>query len=418
MAPRKSTSKSKPALETPMRQTRARSKLSNSTPLMQGLDHRGHAQGPLIEKPKARADRKAVDKPDSSPKSTLKKANNKQRRKDKVVFRARLSYSATPPLSPAATSPSSTAQQSAAQEASTLLTPVGSDNVDASQSPSNGDDCGNDSNDAPPAQDNSNYVPSEEDSELSDDAPDSPGFSDSSDPPSPAQDHEDGGDSGSSESPNSAGIPDPNLTTNQGGTGGHDIPVEENEDSNLSDSSDNGIPPSEPNAHCKVLTPIGFPTNTGSSGSSSPSSGSFSPLIMPNPDPEIPSLFGSGVRARPHYGWYEQYHQTGRDCAKVHGCTHNPGRVCHSCHADWQKAWSVYFKAHELLDEAVANPEKYLADTGLDVRKGYMGHLLEGSGWEVLALELQPPTGNSIRLHPTRIAKHRLAFAQMAVDMQ
>ncbi|KAM0503214.1 hypothetical protein ACHAP8_003256 [Fusarium lateritium] len=420
MAPRKSTLESKPAPQTPIRQTRARSKLNNAAPLMQGLDHRGKAQGPLIEKPKARTDRKSVHKPDSSSKSVLKKANNKQRRKDKVGFRARLSYSATPPLSPAATSPSSTAQQLAAQEAA-----GSSDNVEASQGPSHGDDFGNDaddSNDAPPAQDNSNHVPGAEGSDLSD-APDS----DSSGPSSPAQNHEGGDDSGSSdsstssdspESPNPAGIPEPNLSANQGGAGGHDLLVEENEDSDVSGSSDNGIPPSEPSAHCKVLTPINVPTNTDSSGSSSPSSGNFSPLLLPNPDPEIPSLFGSGVRARPHYGWYEQYHQTGRDCAKVHGCTHNPGRVCHRCHADWQKAWSVYFKAHEVLDEAVANPEKYLADTGLDVRKDYMGHLLEGSGWEVLALELQPPTGNSIRLHPTRIAKHRLAFAQMGVDMQ
>jgi hypothetical protein len=99
----------------------------------------------------------------------------------------------------------------------------------------------------------------------------------------------------------------------------------------------------------------------------------------------------------------------------VHGCAHNPGRVCHGCHASWQKAWSLFFKAHELLDEAVANPQKYLAETGLDVRQDFMGHLMQGSGWEVLAPELQPPAGKSIRLHPTRIAKHRLALSQMAI---
>ncbi|RGP76269.1 srp40-suppressor of mutant ac40 of rna polymerase i and iii [Fusarium sporotrichioides] len=365
MPPRNSTPKSKLVPQTSMRQTRARSKLSNATPLMQGLDHRGRPQGPLIENPKAPAKGKVVQKPDNGPKSALKKAHNQQRRKKKVAVRAQRSHSETPPSSPPAKSPSPTAEQTVAKEASTLLTPANSSD-DAGQqrenSPAEGDvedspdadGSGNDAGDADdalPVQNDDNHAPDEDDAELSDD----------------------------------------------------------------SDSHASG--PSEPIAHCKVLTPISVLMDTDSSGSSSPSSGSFSPLIMPRPDPEIPVFFGSGVRARPHYGWYEQYHHAGRDCAKVHGCTHNPGRVCHSCHADWQKAWSVYFKAHELLDEAAANPEEYLAETGVDVRQDYLGHLLEGSGWEVLALELQPPVGNSIRLHPTRIAKYRLAFAQMAADM-
>lgn len=133
---------------------------------------------------------------------------------------------------------------------------------------------------------------------------------------------------------------------------------------------------------------------------------------------EIPDLFHSGVRPRPHYDWYEQYHTVGFECAKVHGCTHNPGRHCHRCHAAWQRAWSQYFKAEELLNEAAANPERYLEEMGFDMRQGYMGVLMQGSGWEVLAPELQPPAGGSLRLHPTRIAKHRLALAQMVLVEQ
>jgi hypothetical protein len=129
---------------------------------------------------------------------------------------------------------------------------------------------------------------------------------------------------------------------------------------------------------------------------------------------EIPDLYHSGMRPRPHYDWYEQYHAVGFECAKVHGCTHNPGRHCHRCHAAWQRAWSQYFKAEELLNEAAANPESYLEEMDIDMRQDYMGVLMQGSGWEVLAPELQPPAGGSLRLHPTRIAKHRLALAQMA----
>lgn len=129
---------------------------------------------------------------------------------------------------------------------------------------------------------------------------------------------------------------------------------------------------------------------------------------------EIPDLYHSGMRPRPHYDWYEQYHAVGFECAKVHGCTHNPGRHCHRCHAAWQRAWSQYFKAEELLNEAAANPESYLEEMNIDMRQDYMGVLMQGSGWEVLAPELQPPAGGSLRLHPTRIAKHRLALAQMA----
>ncbi|KAJ4270122.1 hypothetical protein NW762_001795 [Fusarium torreyae] len=152
----------------------------------------------------------------------------------------------------------------------------------------------------------------------------------------------------------------------------------------------------------------------GSEQSEGSASGGASPLILPPFDPEIPDLYGSGLRPRLHYDWYEQHHAVGLDCAKVHGCNHNPGRHCHKCHAEWHKAWSRYFKAEALLNEAAANPEKYLKETGLDMRKGYMGALMEGSGWEVLAPELKPPAGGKLRIHPARIAKHKLALAQLA----
>ncbi|KAF5022290.1 hypothetical protein F66182_5667 [Fusarium sp. NRRL 66182] len=139
-----------------------------------------------------------------------------------------------------------------------------------------------------------------------------------------------------------------------------------------------------------------------------------SPLALPDFDPEIPDLYGSGLRARPHYDWYEQYHPVGYECAIVHRCDHNPGRHCHECHAAWQRAWSRYCKAQELLLEAVEDPEKYLEETGIDLRQGYMGALMQGSGWEVLAPELQPPAGGKVRIHPARIARHKLALAKLA----
>ncbi|KAM0294827.1 hypothetical protein ACHAQK_004053 [Fusarium lateritium] len=154
--------------------------------------------------------------------------------------------------------------------------------------------------------------------------------------------------------------------------------------------------------------------NTVLVGSDGSGSGNASPLMPPHFDHEIPDLYHSGVKPRPHYDWYEQYHAVGSECAKVHGCTHNPGRCCHGCHAAWQRSWSQYFKAEELLNEAAANPESYLEEMDIDMRQDYMGVLMQGSGWEVLAPELQPPAGGSLRLHPTRIAKHRLALAQMA----
>ncbi|KAF4445108.1 SRP40-Suppressor of mutant AC40 of RNA polymerase I and III [Fusarium austroafricanum] len=149
------------------------------------------------------------------------------------------------------------------------------------------------------------------------------------------------------------------------------------------------------------------------SGESS-ASGEASPMILPIVDPEIPDIYGSGLRPRLHYDWYEQYHFTGLDCAKVHGCTHNPGRVCHPCHAGWQDAWARFFKAEELLQEAAADPERYLKETGLDIRMDFMRALMEDSDWKVLAPELQPPAGGKVRIHPTRAAMHKLALGQVA----
>ncbi|KAF9765866.1 hypothetical protein IL306_001791 [Fusarium sp. DS 682] len=146
------------------------------------------------------------------------------------------------------------------------------------------------------------------------------------------------------------------------------------------------------------------------------SSGELSPLVMPSFDHEIPDMYGSGLRARRHYDWYEQWHYVGYECYHVHPCSHNPGRECHDCHTEWHKAWARFFKAEDLLEEAAADPEKYLRETGLDLRKDFMGALLQGATWEINAPHLQPPAGGKVRIHPTRTAKHRLALAQIAAQ--
>ncbi|KAF4335930.1 srp40-suppressor of mutant ac40 of rna polymerase i and iii [Fusarium beomiforme] len=146
------------------------------------------------------------------------------------------------------------------------------------------------------------------------------------------------------------------------------------------------------------------------------SSGELSPLVMPSFDHEIPGIYGSGLRARRHYDWYEQWHYVGYECYHVHPCKHNPGRECHDCHNEWHKAWARFFKAEDLLEEAAANPEKYLRETGLDLRKDFLGALLQGVTWETNAPHLQPPAGGKVRIHPVRLAKHRLALAQIAAQ--
>ncbi|RGP80859.1 srp40-suppressor of mutant ac40 of rna polymerase i and iii [Fusarium longipes] len=553
MLPSNSTLKSKPTPSRPMRQTRARSKLSNAPPLMQGLDRRGLAQDPLSADPEALVYDDVVKKLIGSPKSALKKADDRWRRKTKVTFRSYPSHAETPIRSPV------------------------EDDGDASQKED--DKSGNDTDDpsnAPPDQSSDDQALGEEDSVISD-GPGSPD-SDPSGPPSPPQNPGDDDNHGSSDdsssssdsseslsssgdddSPNSpdfTGPPASNRSIDQESTNNDDG---QDSHSSNSDTSDVSTPPFENNQYNTSFTPTNPPSNSDSSrlaprlespdhtqgsstsqidvvapstlvatspvsasdqeedeeeddekeegstqntelikaslnnscsdgsskrsrqsdddddddtpptkrqmlpsttsntsaaatratvpqdssvsaanshnsGGGSPSNalteevtntassesdsqypGNFSPLLIPSLDPEIPGLYSSSIRARPHYDWYEQYHDPGLDCAKVHGCAHNPGRMCHSCHANWLKAWSLYFEAHKLLDEAAANPQKYLEETGLDIRQDFMGYLMQGSGWQVLAPELQPPVANSIRLHPTRIAKHRLAFAQMAI---
>ncbi|KAF5708376.1 suppressor of mutant AC40 of RNA polymerase i iii [Fusarium mundagurra] len=161
----------------------------------------------------------------------------------------------------------------------------------------------------------------------------------------------------------------------------------------------------EPVAYAMMATPV-----------DDPPSGELSPLIWPSFDPEIPGMHGSGLRARRHYDWYEQFHYVGHECYDVHPCLHNPGRGCHECHSEWHKDWARFFKAEELLQEAAADPERYLRETGLDMCEGFMGALLQGASWEVLAPHLQPPAGGRVRVHPARLAKHRLAFAQAAAQ--
>ncbi|KAF4496497.1 SRP40-Suppressor of mutant AC40 of RNA polymerase I and III [Fusarium agapanthi] len=140
----------------------------------------------------------------------------------------------------------------------------------------------------------------------------------------------------------------------------------------------------EPVAYAMIATPV-----------DDPSSGELSPPIWPSFDPEIP----------------------GHECYKVHRCTHNPGGGCHECHSDWQEDWARFFKAEELLQEAAADPERCLRETGLDMREDFMGALLQGASWEVLAPHLQPPAGGRLRVHPMRLAKHRLTLAQSAAQV-
>ncbi|EWG45420.1 hypothetical protein FVEG_06216 [Fusarium verticillioides 7600] len=161
----------------------------------------------------------------------------------------------------------------------------------------------------------------------------------------------------------------------------------------------------EPVAYAMMATPV-----------DESSSGEISPLLWPSFDPEIPGMHGSGPRARRHYDWYEQFHSVGFECYEVHPCFHNPGRGCHECHGEWHKDWARFFKAEELLQEAAADPERYLRETGLDMHEDFAGALLQGASWEVLAPHLQPPAGGRVRIHPTRLAKHRLALAQAAAQ--
>ncbi|KAF5596127.1 suppressor of mutant AC40 of RNA polymerase i and iii [Fusarium subglutinans] len=162
----------------------------------------------------------------------------------------------------------------------------------------------------------------------------------------------------------------------------------------------------EPVAYAMIATPVDDLT-----------SGELSPPIWPSFDPEIPGMHGSGLRARRHYDWYEQLHSVGHECYKVHPCTHNMGRGCHECHSDWQEDWARFFKAEELLHEAAADPERYLRETGLDMREDFMGALLQGASWEVVAPHLLPPAGGRLRVHPMRLAKHRLILAQSAAQV-
>ncbi|CVK88991.1 hypothetical protein FPRO06_03788 [Fusarium proliferatum] len=162
----------------------------------------------------------------------------------------------------------------------------------------------------------------------------------------------------------------------------------------------------EPVAYAMMATPM-----------NDPSSDEISPLIWPSYDPEIPGMHGSGLRACRHYDWYEQFHSVGYECYEVHPCPHNPGRGCHQCHSEWHKDWARFFKAEELLQEAAADPERYLRETGLDMREDFMGALLQGASWEVLAPHVQPPAGGRVRIHPARVAKHRLALAQAAAQV-
>ncbi|KAF7546815.1 hypothetical protein G7Z17_g8152 [Cylindrodendrum hubeiense] len=108
---------------------------------------------------------------------------------------------------------------------------------------------------------------------------------------------------------------------------------------------------------------------------------------------EIPGIYGSALRSRLNYDWYEQYHVFGIDCARVHGCR----RVCHECHAKWHRDWARYFQVEEEIASALENPNGYL----------HMGE--DGFGvLQILDSIPSPPRGGKVRDHPARLSKQRL----------
>lgn len=82
------TRRPRPVPEGPLRQTRARSKLNNAPPLMKGLDDRGEARDPLSADPAPLPYDDVLERLGCGRNSTLKKANDKRRREQKVAFRA------------------------------------------------------------------------------------------------------------------------------------------------------------------------------------------------------------------------------------------------------------------------------------------------------------------------------------------
>ncbi|KAI5463851.1 hypothetical protein BGZ63DRAFT_403117 [Mariannaea sp. PMI_226] len=106
---------------------------------------------------------------------------------------------------------------------------------------------------------------------------------------------------------------------------------------------------------------------------------------------EVPGQYGSGIRPRMNYDWWEQFHVCGVLCTQVHGCAHG---VCHECHEKWHRDWLEYFNDEDELDMFF-----YETDDFVEMLRERQSH-------ERQSLEI--PMGRSLRTHPARVARERL----------
>lgn len=81
----------------------------------------------------------------------------------------------------------------------------------------------------------------------------------------------------------------------------------------------------------------------------------------------------------------------------------------------------MYFKCQEILDEAAADPLTSMREAGLETHPDFKKYFEPGAppccGQ---APQLDHPVGNSIRVHPTRMAKYKLDLmkAKMASEAE
>jgi len=81
----------------------------------------------------------------------------------------------------------------------------------------------------------------------------------------------------------------------------------------------------------------------------------------------------------------------------------------------------MYFKCQEILDEAAADPLTSIREAGLETHPDFRKYFEpEAEPCYFQAPQLDHPVGNSIRVHPTRIAKHKLELikAKMANETE
>ena len=81
----------------------------------------------------------------------------------------------------------------------------------------------------------------------------------------------------------------------------------------------------------------------------------------------------------------------------------------------------MYFKCQEILDEAAADPLTSMREAGLETHPDFKKYFEpEAPLCYVEAPQLDHPVGNSIRVHPTRMAKYKLDLmkAKMASEAE